>query len=235
MKSLLQVKELKSSIFLLFFLACFSICFSQSPLEKMVNENGNAEMSVSIEKARISSTEFDAYVKDYVLFDIDKDAARLIKNLSPKTLELEIPTTEGNFTLKLVQQSIVSPDYRVESSSGTVTIEKELGVHYRGIIKGERGSIAGASFFDGKLSILASSKSLGNFTINQLENENDQRYISYFDKDLKIEGGFECHTEEPDVIPEFLQNQRLQESVEVRGGGPCVRIHIEADNGFVSK
>ena len=231
MKRVLQnSKGLFSAFLFTLLLACCSIGYAQNPLERLVQENGEASISLGIENSRISTNEFKSFIDDYVVFDYDQSASRQIINDHPKTLSLTVPTARGNYNLRLVEHKITSPDYRIESSSGNVTINEQIGVHYRGIVEGEEGSIAAVSFFDGAISVMASMKDAGNFTINKLESDN--RYISYFDADFKADMSWECHTEEPEDLPEFLQNARLQNQVVSRGGGPCVRVHFEIDNGL---
>jgi PKD repeat protein len=217
---------------LLLFLTLFScsIGFSQSPLERLVQEQGATSISLNVENSRVVSNEFKSYVQDYVLFQYDAAVSSRIRTEAPNAIELVVPTSRGNKTLQLVKQEVTSPDYRIESSSGNTTINGPVGTHYRGIIKGEAGSMAAVSFFEEDISILASNRTDGNFTINKIPE--DGRFISYFDTDLLQEQSFECHTEDPEQIPEFLQNRRLMDEAQLRGSGPCIRVHFEADNAL---
>jgi hypothetical protein len=226
----LLFKKSRVLILMLITLLSSTFSFGQSPLERLVQEQGATSISLDVVNSRVASNEFKVHVQDYVLFNYDASVSRRVRTDEPAAIELVVPTARGNKTLQLVKQEVTSPDYRIESSSGNVSINAPVGVHYRGIIKGEAGSMAAVSFFENDMSILASSRSEGNFTINKIPE--DGRFISYFDADLLIDQSFECHTEEPEQIPEFLQNQRLMDAAQLRGGGPCIRVHFEADNNL---
>jgi hypothetical protein len=225
----------------LFLLTIIIICTTagqvnaQNPLERKVAENGPAQISFDLVDARVISSDFDEYVSDYVEFIYDSGVSSRIKQEMPKTISVSVPTARGAYNLRLVETKVTRSDYRVEVSAGEVVYTKPLGVHYHGIVEGHAGSIASASFFDGEMSILASTRELGNFTVNKTD-ENG-RYISYFDRDMYEYPAFTCGTEEPDEIPEFLQDQRMMQSIWAnRGGDPCVGLHVEADyNLFQNK
>ncbi|MCP4121036.1 MAG: T9SS type A sorting domain-containing protein [Bacteroidetes bacterium] len=236
MKSIIQTMRLTGLLVLITLFLGVSTTWATTPVEKLVQKSGEAEARFSVEKSRIQTNEFDHLVSEYVVFEMDQSVSKAVMQDAPKVIELTFPTSRGNFNLKLVEQKITTEDFRVESSSGTVTIDGQVGVHYRGIVDGFEGSIAAVSFFDGNMSLFASTKEFGNFTANETEINGAKRYVSYFDKDLLIESGFECDTEAPDEIPAFLQDERILDiAQQQQGGDVCVRVHFEGDFGLYEK
>jgi len=232
MKSIIQCMRVTGLFVLLTLFLGVSSVWATTPVERLVQQSGDAEATFSVEQARYTSNEFDAYVSEYVIFDYDTEVSRAIQDDSPEVIEVSFPTARGSYNLKLVQQNVISPEYRVESSTGQYTFDEQLGTHYRGVVEGYDGSIATVSFYNDEVSIFASTREHGNFTANKTEINGETRYVSYFDSDLLIESGFECATEDPVEVPELLQDARLREDLLQQfrqGNDVCIRVHFEAD------
>lgn len=204
---------------------------AQSPVERIVAEAGPVEVSLSVEESRVATSEFDEYVSDYIVFQVDESAHRQVRDEEPTTMLLNVPTPKGNFTLRLVEHKITSPDFRVESSSGNHYFDTPFGTHYRGIVEGHEGSVAGASFFEGEISIMASTREHGNLSVNKIQTNGDDRMVAYFQRDLLQSDEFICNTEEPNEIPEFLMDARMRDEIlsQRQGEDNCVRVHFEVD------
>jgi hypothetical protein len=207
---------------------------AQTPVERLVADRWDDPVSLDAEAMRIATDRWDEYVSDVIEFTFNSDVARRVMHERPSSIRLEVPVPGGSYNFRLVEVKITTPDFRVESASGNVLIDKPQGVHYHGTIEGREGSLASVSFFDDWFTVIASSKTEGNFSVNKVKNSN--AYVAYFDKDLRVTSTAVCLSDELDQ-PDTSPYQGLdQVPAEQRGGDPCVRMHYEMDyDFFVSK
>jgi hypothetical protein len=122
-------------------------------------------------------------------------------------LTLEIPTADGTIELDLMRAEMYAPGSPWWPPVRTPPWSTTPGVHYRGIIAGQPGTLAAISIFPDEVMGFVSDAT-GNHVLGKLEGSADE-HIYYADRDLIDPPVFECHTsDEGDVRPARLSMDR---------------------------
>jgi Metallo-peptidase family M12 len=174
-----------------------------------------------------SGTQFREVLNEGVLLDLNKQAIQTLINENVGFLTLPLPNGNGEvIELELVKVDIFGEGFSVKTSKPTSEqIDKSLGVHYRGIVKGNDHSLAAISIFKNEVMGFFSTESAGNSVIGRLSGKNrTDKHILYVERDLKVSSNFHCDTNDDGVI---LPESFLQKPEEVLAR--CVRIYIEAN------
>jgi hypothetical protein len=96
-------------------------------------------------------------------------------------MELSFPFENGEMTVELVKNNILTTDFQVETDKGTKAYTP--GVYYQGIIKGDNTSVVAFSFFDNDIVGVASTNEFGNVVLGKAKSSQD--FVSYSDYKLK--------------------------------------------------
>ncbi len=99
----------------------------------------------------------------------------------------------GSFTIELSQYNFLTNDFEVHEMGENNTDKKVAytpGIYYRGIVKGEKGSLAAFSFFNNEVYGMFSIPGKGNYVLvaNTMVGESfnrNQHYVLYNDHDIK--------------------------------------------------
>ncbi len=200
--------------------------------------NDAKRTSLSFEENRVfkldqnskrSDLKIEKAVTDYNVLDLDVSALRNLNQERPRTITLHIPTTfTESFELELVEVDIFTDDFQVTQASDRKPVQVDLGLHYRGIIKGDETSIAAISIFEGEVMGLVSS-SAGNLVIGKLNSEKQGlKHIVYDDQNVLRELGFECHTEDDGQV--YTKEELTYKGSNAKAEGSCVRYYMEIDH-----
>jgi hypothetical protein len=116
----------------------------------------------------------------------------------PATFILPLRHASGELTeLELSRVEVLTRDFSVVASSGVrrkLTLG-ELGLHYRGVVKGAAGSLAAISVFDHEIMGFYDSERDGRIVLGRLEGKNpDDEHVLYAEKDLRVKPSFACDT-----------------------------------------
>lgn len=173
-------------------------------------------------------SEVKVAVKDANLFSFDQQAAKTLGTTAPDFLKLDLPLKNGQeLELELVRVNIFADGFFVNTDLQPEGVDVPLGVHYRGIIKGQPGSIAALSVFDNELMGIFSSPSAGNLVLGRLEGINPRHdHILYNDADLTRLSGFECGT--PDDGQGYTAEE-LAPRPNTRALD-CIKVYLEVDS-----
>ncbi|KAA3630285.1 MAG: hypothetical protein DWQ02_18175, partial [Bacteroidetes bacterium] len=166
-------------------------------------------------------------IEEYDLFDIDEAALETVRREMPAEMTLDIPLNfTQNMELELVAVDIFSSDFTVVQRSDNSVVDVDMGLHYRGIIKGDNNSIASISIFGDEVMGLISSDQ-GNLVIGKLQNKlSDSKHIIYDDFAVITDIGLDCGT-----IDDGIGYKRKDlEFDETKATGDCIRLYIEVDN-----
>lgn len=166
-------------------------------------------------------------VSNGVVLDLNKTAVQEFLNERAEFVTLPLPDGKGGtIELELVKVDIFASGFSVETAKPTTEkVDENLGVHYRGIAKGNDHSLAAISVFNDEVMGFYSTEADGNSILGRLGGNNPtDKHILYADKDLKINANFHCDTPDTDVP---LPVSDLQEPEEV--AARCIRIYLEAD------
>src|SRR5215213_711542 len=192
------------------------------------------ELFQSSAKAIDSNQQLGKVLSDGATFDLNKPAHEKILQEKTGALTLPLPDGKGGTVeLELVRVDIFAPGFTVKTSVPTSElIDESLGIHYRGIVKGNDHSLAAISIFKNEVAGFYSTEADGNSILGRLGGDNPtDKHVLYAEKDLQVSPEFSCDTKDPEVtLPTSVL--QVQEAITAN----CIRIYIEADNDlFINK
>lgn len=226
-----------------------------SAADSLCQERGTPPADL-VEKARSSGAAFARYeplalrgpvdaslqgaVRAGSVLRVDAGAFAGLRADAPKSVTLALPAAGGPVELELVKVEVTTPDFKVVTSdSKGEAVPYAPGLHYRGVVKGARGSLAAVSVFaDEVFGIYRTGGET--VVIGRLGGENAKGdHVLYREADLSGAKAFDCGSTD-DVLRdgshrdprEFADFQAFQwespvETQEVLAR--CVRIYVEAD------
>ena len=185
------------------------------------------ELFRSVSTAVTSNAPLQQALSDGVTLNLNDSVIADVLAEKPGHLTLPVPGTDGGTVeLELVEVNIFAPGFSIKTSVPTnEAIPESLGVHYRGIVKGNTRSLAAISVFKNEIMGFYSTEAEGNTVIGRLAGENPTNmHVVYDERDLKATPDFECDVELPTTLP----NLNLQTPDAATSS--CVRIYLEADH-----
>ena len=192
--------------------------------------------------ARPADAAVRSAVREGSVLRLDPALLAGLRSAAPKAITLVLPSAGGRAVeLELVKVDVVTPDFRVVTSeSRGAEVPYEPGLHYRGVVKGDVGSVAAVSVFADEVMGIYRSPREGTVVLGRLGGENKaNEHVLYAERDLLGERPFSCETREqratdgsPLDADEFAAFQAFQhdrppmtEVILAR----CVRIYVEAN------
>lgn len=121
------------------------------------------------------------------LLEIDPAALADLQRTRPQSITLTLPGgAHGPIELELFRNDIFAPGFKVQTSGHEDTRRVNLGVHYRGVIKGDGRSFAAISVFDHQVIGSFANRTLGSWTIGRLSGSNpSNRHVLYAEDNLR--------------------------------------------------
>lgn len=167
-------------------------------------------------------------ITEYSLFDVNWNQARTLQKDQPSTISLRLPVNfTNNIELELVKVDILTSDFKVTRGYDASELEVDLGVHYRGIIKGDERSIAAISILDGEVMGLISNDE-GNIVLGRLQEASaNGKHIAYDDLNVFTRREFTCAM--PDDGIGYKRKDLEYKWGGARAVGDCIRLYMEAD------
>jgi Metallo-peptidase family M12 len=185
-----------------------------------------APFTVSPEKKNLV-TELNQEEVNYDVLELHLDTLKKIIQDGPNNITLILPTKSQSLELNVSKVDIFTHDFKVILASKNSPVNVKQGLHYQGIIKGEKRSVVAISFFDNEVMGLISSDT-GNLVLGKLKGEPwTTEHIVYNDKFVLRDQTFECVTLDDGVgykktdLEAIDKNEILED---------CVRFYIEVDN-----
>ncbi|MCB0598447.1 MAG: T9SS type A sorting domain-containing protein [Lewinellaceae bacterium] len=173
--------------------------------------------------------------KAYDVLDISQYELEQLLQDEPQSITLSLPAhfRPAPIEVLLVKVNPFAEDFSVRTSDGrTLTgADIELGIHYRGTVKGE-SAIAAFSFFSHDVMGMVSTKGEGNLVIGKLEDSrNAGRYVIYQDRDVLQDLGFSCETMDDGI---GYTRDQLEPQPGTRALSDCVGLYFEVDDDVVT-
>ncbi|MEM8932723.1 MAG: M12 family metallo-peptidase, partial [Acidobacteriota bacterium] len=166
----------------------------------------------------------------------------------PDAMTFEVPYLKagsGSLVLDLVKENIFADDFKVLTAAPEANRDYDLGVHYRGVVRGSEGSIVAVSFFQHEVMGLVSAKDLGTIVIGRVGGENAAGdHIIYDRGDLQGMESMSCHADEAAGAPfkpsgqetgglDFAATAPTLTSTPAgrveKAAGDCVELYYETD------
>ncbi|MCG8458857.1 MAG: M12 family metallo-peptidase [Holophagales bacterium] len=204
-----------------------------------------ADAASAISDPRFKSVgDLGSTVSDATVARLDSAALDQLRQRAPRALALELPYARalgGVVELELVKARVFADGFRVTTSSGE-TGKFDLGVHYRGMVRGEPSSLAALSLVDGEVLGFVSSPVLGTLVVGRMAAEkglsSQPLHVIYAEEDLRIDSSFTCGVGAGQEIRRGGLEKARQEARQVaeeraraesKALSDCVKIYIEAD------
>ncbi len=169
----------------------------------------------------------------YTCASLDFRNLRTLYAQNLRSIELSLPTPDGNITVLLTQQDNLTEDFTVINSKTNLPEPYQSGLYYRGIIKGDANSIAALSIFQDEVIAMVSNDA-GNYVIGKMGGAEYSKdaYIIYNDADLKKSNPFECSTDDGNPLARIGPSTDAPADVMPGYVSTCkvVRVYIEADS-----
>lgn len=152
--------------------------------EKNITENDNAS----------------SFVSKASLMKIKPEITDAILNSHYENILFSIPVTKNTFMeLELTQSFPFSDDFTIIEKNGfsNNVVKCSPGLHYNGIIKGNKNSTASISIFENFVMGIISDEN-GNYVLGSVknpDNTNSQNYIFYNDADMLVKNNFKCEND----------------------------------------
>lgn len=197
-------------LFIFLFITGFnSHIFSQSESSTLINSNWFRENpNLNFKEINLTSrNEKQSPVEELVVGDapylvLDLQAEKMEENRAdePELLKIQLPYFDNTvLNLNLAKVEIFTPDFQVTASSTNAAVPFKRGLHYRGIIENDFGSVVAISIFDNELMGLISSDKIGNLVLGKLTGDpwKENEHVLYNDKNVMTE--LECDNASDDV------------------------------------
>ena len=190
----------------------------------------------SVNNQLTTDTKLQQVLSNGVKLSLDKSVTANLLREKIDYLTLPLSNTEGGTVeLELVRVNIFAPGFSVKTSLPTTeSIQESLGIHYRGIVKGNTRSLAAISVFKNEIMGFYSTGTDGNTVIGRLGGDNPtDTHLLYEERDLKVSSDFQCDAIEPPRAPP--PELSLQDPL-ANATTSCVRLYVEADHSlFLNK
>lgn len=215
----------------------------QKPIPQLIEDSRRAggifekrELFQSVNTRLASDAQLQQVLSDGIKLSLDHSATTSLLEEKPDYLTLPVPRIKGGTVeLELVRVNIFAPGFSVKTSLPTnEPLQKDLGVHYRGIVKDNPRSLAAISVFENEIMGFYSSEGDGNTVLGRLKGDNPTGlHIVYDEKDLQATSGFACDAIEPTTsAPSLSLSLPGPEALTAS----CVRFYLEADHDlFLTK
>jgi len=186
-----------------------------------------ATLTMADAQATATRARVDEVLSDKVVLNLNTTTVDQLRRDKDEYLTLSLPDGKGGgVELELVKVNIFAPGFKVQTAEPTdEALEESLGVHYRGIVKGDDRSLAAVSVFANEVMGFYSTEAGGNTVLGRLGGDNPTNtHVLYAEADLNISPNFECNTKDD---AEALPASALQSAS--ASMARCIRIYLEVD------
>ncbi len=165
---------------------------------------------------------------DYDVFELDAAGLTDLRKSAPATLQITLPGSGDR--LDLVRANLFADGFRISESGEDTYTKAGHGLHYRGVVAGDKSSVVALSVFEDEVSGMIANAE-GNFVLGKLTKSSS--HVLYNDKDLPAPDLGECATEDsgiPYSPKELLDLDNLQ-----KDANNCVNVYLEVDNSIYTQ
>ncbi len=171
---------------------------------------------------------FKEQVSKGVTFDINLQLTADFLENKYEQVTLEIPGAEGSgpMLLELVRSKVLANDFNLFTSGAPkVPVKYDGGIHYQGIVAGNKESLVAISVFPEMVMGLIVTKQ-GNYNLGRVEGQH-KKHILFLNADLKENEQFICGTVDDGIS--YLPSQLANNPLAFVSSCP-VRVYVEIDN-----
>lgn len=221
------------NVLILLLSLCWTAGFSQAirPLQ-LVEQSKDAGLSFPsvdllqrLPVTKIMDKKIDL-AQSYQLLSLDYSVLEQLQQERPQTIGLRLPAKANtNLEVELVRVELYSSDFSFQDAATGADLDFQAGVFYRGIVKGDRHSIAAISIFEdevrGLIKWQGKSHVLGKLNGEKMRGQ----HIFYEDKEVMQKLNFACGTLDDGIG----YSKRESQDSHQKALGNCVRLYFEID------
>ena len=154
---------------------------------------------------------------------------RKIQSNAPEKWLLSVPFENGtNQVLDLNKVKIWEDLASIETASGKKINEFPAGIHYRGGVVGQEGSLVAISVFENGITGFISFRDKGNYQLNPVEHisqGSSVHHVLYPSSSLPVRKNYECVTEEG----KSYRSEEIKSFGTLRAEPKCIKVYYEID------
>ncbi len=210
-----QTKNCTFSILLgILFLAQFNLYGKELPIDFFKTDK--------VQETRWNALRNNTRVR---VLEYNKDSYSQLRAGSYASLQLHLPTPDGELNLSLTKTHLFSEGF-ILSTDKEKSIPFSPGFHYSGQIDGQPGSVAAVSFFEDDVVAIIHSNSGNQYTVGKSPALRRGSFVVYDASKTKAPA-MSCHSEE---LPDYQKTLSLlkKPGLEQRNAAGCVNIYLEA-------
>ncbi len=178
--------------------------------------------------SELRTSSLDTVLTDYLLLQPQTNNWRQIMRDQPEALEITLPGPDGlPLKAQLNQASIFAEEFTLCFPDGSTQAPFSNGLHYRGHLEDQQGSLVAFSIFEDQIMASISTPELGTMTVGPVQvDQNTGAYLLYQNSSLRNRQNFFCFTEDSLIPypPEQINGEFGEASEDI-----CVNLYLEVD------
>ena len=164
----------------------------------------------------------------FTLFQ-EEEASNLLQQ-PPNAIALVVSTDREQFVLELFKVELSAPGFSLKLARPNQGADEiSTGVYYRGMVKGQSGSLVSLSIYADEVLGLISIPGRSNLTLAKYRSPKIKTpglHVLYAEDQMPKHHDFHCYT--PDGQRGYSANE-LEDSPELRSANSCVNLYLEVD------
>ena len=164
----------------------------------------------------------------FTLFQ-EEEASNLLEQ-PPNAIALVVSTDREQFVLELFKVELSAPGFSLKLARPNQGADEiSTGVYYRGMVKGQSGSLVSLSIYADEVLGLISIPGRSNLTLakyRSLKIKTPGLHVLYAEDQMPKHHDFHCYT--PDGQRGYSANE-LEDNPELRSANSCVSLYLEVD------
>ena len=151
----------------------------------------------SVARSAATTALWDRACADALVIQLDPSANAALIGDRPEHIALQLPSTGSPLTADLERVDITTDDFSVMQASTNSAVDYAPGLHYRGMLHDQPGSLVAISVFEGEVMGLISTKE-ADLVLGRIEGRSDGLHLLYRTEDLLSAPPFTCDTRDDD-------------------------------------
>ena len=167
---------------------------------------------------------------EYEVFKLEPKNLSNIITQKPDAITLPLTFQGKSIYLEMVKVDLYAQGFHVTTSSGSPFFDRSNAQFYRGVIRGNKNSVAAISFLNNQVIGVIDSKEDGNLVFGKLKNSSDNEFILYNLGQINETPDFSCDVETMEEISSQVHNNSTNYRVE-----NCVNVYLECEHDFYTE
>lgn len=162
---------------------------------------------------------------DASFLSIDLNVLEQIQEDKPKFIKFKVQYKNQTLWVKMQRQDILSEDFSLRNENDEL-LNYKPGLYYRGIVDGDRETLAVFNLFAGSVNGVIAQTNTGNIIIGQLKESSN--HVIYTDSEMTVTQNFVCEADELQQDVNLTPQNDISNSSKLSSN--CVRVFYELTN-----